>query len=338
MTEGLENKEEVPRPGWVKERSMYRCADGVQIDVPRAICEPLREASDETEPSSGSESDSSEPSQTEPLQKAPPRYWVARRRGPENKGLKVLPCVCGTWFGRDMSAIEKGSESVRTIVFPNTTRWVLDDAFRGCLRLGRVLFADGSRLEKVGSGCFLASGIEEFLAPPSLRQIGPGAFAYCTRLKRVELNEGLERIGVEDDRPDSRRSYCDRMVFQNSAIRELTIPSTVREVGDDAFLCGRRLRVVWVQEGCAADVRAGAGRSVAVFSRQTMVGDRLLWDLRALREVALPDGIQRIGCKWFSGSEIEGVTVPASVKEIEEYAFFDCANLRRALFAEGSQL
>ena len=34
-------------------------------------------------------------------------------------------------------------------------------AFQDCKRLKRISFMEGSRLEKIGNGCFKSSGIEE---------------------------------------------------------------------------------------------------------------------------------------------------------------------------------
>ena len=58
-----------------------------------------------------------------------------------------------------------------------------------------MTFAEGSQLEKIGKNCFYGTGIEEFLAPQSLREIENGVFTTCKSLRRVVLNEGLERLG-----------------------------------------------------------------------------------------------------------------------------------------------
>ena len=55
-----------------------------------------------------------------------------------------------------------------------------------------------------------------------------------------------------------------------------------------------------------------------------MVGDRLLWDLRRLKDLVIPDGAQEIGEEWFMNSGVESVVVPASVEEIWAYAFYSC--------------
>ena len=67
-----------------------------------------------------------------------------------------------------------------------------------------------------------------------------------------------------------------------------------------------------------------------------MVGGQLLWDLRALGSVSIPEGVERIGCYWFYESEVESVEIPASVRELGVEAFGNCEKLRCITFAEGS--
>ena len=72
--------------------------------------------------------------------------------------------------------------------------------------------------------------------------------------------------------------------------------------------------------------------------RLATVGGRLLWDLRRQKDVVLPEGVREIGERWFQYSEVESVTIPASVAEIGRAAFCSCKNLKRAVFAPGSGL
>ena len=56
----------------------------------------------------------------------------------------------------------------------------------------------------------------------------------------------------------------------------------------------------------------------------TMAGNTRVWDLRELKEVVIPEGVERIGNYWFYGCEVESVIIPASVKEIGARAFCKC--------------
>lgn len=61
-------------------------------------------------------------------------------------------------------------------------------------------------------------------------------------------------------------------------------------------------------------------------------------DLRKLREVAIPEGAERVGNHWFYNCVVESVTIPASVKSIGTEAFCGCYDLRSVAFADGSRL
>lgn len=69
-----------------------------------------------------------------------------------------------------------------------------------------------------------------------------------------------------------------------------------------------------------------------------MVGNKLLWMLREQKNAEFPEGIKEIGDRWFMGSQIENITIPASVMEIGNEAFRWCENLRCVIFAKDSCL
>ena len=69
-----------------------------------------------------------------------------------------------------------------------------------------------------------------------------------------------------------------------------------------------------------------------------MVGNVSLWDLRGLKEVVVPEGVTKIGDRWFSQAAVTKVFIPASVREIGTEAFYGCKELEEMLFPEDSQL
>ena len=75
------------------------------------------------------------------------------------------------------------NSAVETIVIPASVLEIGKEAFRGCAKLKRVEFAEGSLLETLDDGCFRESGLEEVRMPQSLRQIGNQAFQDCKHIK-----------------------------------------------------------------------------------------------------------------------------------------------------------
>lgn len=62
--------------------------------------------------------------------------------------------------------------------------------------------------------------------------MGAGAFAKCKQLRRVLLNEGLEKLGSEEAVNGS--SYRGG-VFAESAVERVQMPSTLAEIPERTF-------------------------------------------------------------------------------------------------------
>ena len=154
------------------------------------------------------------------------------------EGLETIELGCFSKSGLEEIAIPSSVATMKELVFSE------------CEALKTVTFKEGSMLRKIGEDCFEYSGLEEFTAPPGLREIGGRAFQECARLKRVVLNEGLETL---DDCFDS---YFDAHygVFQYCGLEEVTLPSTLREIGAETFCGCDSLRTIYVKSGCQADL------------------------------------------------------------------------------------
>ena len=77
------------------------------------------------------------------------------------------------------------------------------DAFYGCKNLKQITFADGSRLERIGTGCFSRTRIEELTLPGTLVEVGEKAFKICSNLRRIRLEGEREVDLTRSDLPDS---------------------------------------------------------------------------------------------------------------------------------------
>lgn len=104
-----------------------------------------------------------------------------------------------------------------------------------------VIFDDNSQLQKIGIGAFSETALEAFTAPASLRQICQQAFFKCAGLMNVKLNEGLEVLG-SDDQSETNSPYGG--VFENSGIRSVTLPSTLKTIKGSAFKACKNLNTI----------------------------------------------------------------------------------------------
>ena len=87
-----------------------------------------------------------------------------------------------------------------------------------------------------------------------------------------------------------------------------------------------------------ADVRHCASSNVIILPESLKVMRNTFFShLRKQKDVVLPEGLQILE-QWFKDSEIERVTIPASVREIGPDAFRNCTCLKRVTLASGSTL
>ena len=69
--------------------------------------------------------------------------------------------------------------------------------------------------------------------PKTIRRVEAGAFYGNLRTRSVVLNEGMERLGEDTDGTGQIRGP--RGAFDGSRIARVTLPSTLKALGDCAF-------------------------------------------------------------------------------------------------------
>lgn len=96
------------------------------------------------------------------------------------------------------------------------------------------------------------------------------------------------------------------------------LPDTLKKVGRYACANCPRIEMIWVGDRLDADGlrQQYASNSVVVLSMKMLVGDRLVFDLRRLRDVVIPEGVQKIGEHWFKGAGIESAAIPVSISPL----------------------
>ena len=130
------------------------------------------------------------------------------------------------------------------------------------------------------------------LSNTAITSVPDEQFQNCKSLQSVILAPSTSTIG--------KRS------FKSTGLVDITIPKSVKSIGDAAFSeCGSLVSVAF-EEG----------------SELTTVGREIFYYNQSLKSVSLPDGIVSIPNEAFSGcSELESVNLPASLQSIGSYAF-----------------
>ena len=239
--------------------------------------------------------------------------------------------VSETELDRMLSQIARAGGGTRTFAFPNTTREALSGAFEGAALESAILNEGLERLGRCSNsvltpseGVFCGTRIRRVVLPATLRALGDCAFQNCKRLGSVTFR--WEATTAEEDR---RVETC---------CRDVVFPATLEEIGSHLFGGCPGFDTIWVRDRSTIGDLRRLDDSAAILPVGTTVGGMPLIDLRRLREVVLPEGVEEVGGQWFKNTGLESVSLPASVRVVAREAFYNCRSLKRVVFAGSGNL
>ena len=178
-------------------------------------------------------------------------------------------------------------------------------------------FSDEGVLTISGTGPMIDQGVYEHVWP---------AETYALPIREVIIEEGVTSIGANAFNgyyqlakvtlPSSLGSIGANAFANDSKLTELVIPDGVTTIGDSAF------------QGCWGLQTLNLPKSLKT------IGDNAFANCGSLIGAVLPDGLESIGYGAFSQCRIESVTIPGSLKVIEEYSF-SRSSIRELVISEG---
>lgn len=169
-------------------------------------------------------------------------------------------------------------------------------AFSSCPKLKKVIFAENSKLEKIGIFAFSRSNIKSISLPPKLIEIGEYAFEY-SHLEHVEFQK------------NSQLKIIRNCSFAFSKLKCIEIPKNVIQIQENAFWRCKSLTIVDFHE--KAKLKE-IGKGAFAYS--------------AIRSFQIPRNVQRIGSYAFGHcSELQIIEKDekSELKFVEDDAFED---------------
>lgn len=245
----------------------------------------------------------------------------------------------GFWIENDRLINYGGYDEV--VVVPEGVRIIGKGAFRGNIFYDNMDMFSGDLLKEVK----LPAGVEV---------IEREAFDCCYALKKIELPEGLKIIDRE------AFCWCD-------SLDEIVIPLSMRVFGKNAFSHCMVKRVIipeyledtaiWLScfdSGFKEEITYSETPQFSIEEDGTLVGydgpggeviipdgvvrvekEFLLSRRPAVWRLVLPDTVTSIGKRSFSSLALKELTIPSSVSEIGEEAFWKCEKLKALHISEG---
>lgn len=239
------------------------------------------------------------------------------------------------------------NSKLKSACIPPSVKRINDRSFNECTQLERVFIPPN--VELIGtcafSGC---SSLVTVRLPRSLKEIGESSFSDCSSLKSINVSIGCSFETIEYgcfsgcinlrvlELPESLCEICDNAFCGCESLTSLRIPSTVRFIGEKAFMECKSLEKITFDDnsqlatihnyafsGCCSLIFLSLPPSVIT------IGDFAFEGCEMLQELAISFGVQSIGESCFYRCEsLKKLDFPPSVRYIRDYAFYQCHSLK----------
>lgn len=218
---------------------------------------------------------------------------------------------------------------ISTVVVPANVINIGAGAFSGCKNLKDIQVDAGNEYYTAENGILYDSEKTKVISsvttktevtlPDTVTHIGDDAFAECTGLKTINLQNvsSIERRAFYHcsslnnlELSPELTCIADGIFSGCSALTSINLPSGITKIGDSAF------------SDCSALT------SINFPSGITEIESDAFYHCSSLSEITLPSDLTSIGGRTFYGCGMETISVPANVKFIGNGAFSGCKNLK----------
>lgn len=240
--------------------------------------------------------------------------------------------------------------NLKNIVLPDTVTSIGEYAFKGCSSITAVELP--SNLTTMGLNAFGdCVGLSNITIPKTLSSAF-GPFFGCTQLYTVTIEEGATAVcrglfqgsAVETvSLPSTLKSIEPRAFYNCTNLKNIVIPDTVTSIGSEAFRGCSSLASVELPSNLATLSYLSFGDCVALSSitiPKTLVtynSSILVYGpfegCTHLYTATLEEGATTVCDRLFRGSAVETVSLPSTLRTIEQYAFYNCTNLKSIYFS-----
>ena len=260
-------------------------------------------------------------------------------------------------IGDDAFAGDRYGEPELSVTMGANVESIGARAFQTCFTLKSITLP--AKLKTIGAQAFESTQISSITIPASVTDIEYYAFYSCGQLTSINFEDSDEPVnfvtgyarsfGFSDKEiyigRDINRTgdYAGERLFDNvtkvtfgpkvtaipnnfmsgqDKMHTLIIGDGVKTIGDDAF---------------AGDRYGEPELSVTMGANVESIGARAFQTCFALKSITLPAKLKTIGSQAFDGTYITSLTIPASVTDIEYYAFRACNQLTSIKFEDSDE-
>ena len=254
-------------------------------------------------------------------------------------------------------------EDLTSVVLPTGIQSIGSQVFSFCHNLATINFPEG--LESIGDDAFWeCTSLTSVTLPSTIKSIQGYAFEECHQLASINLPNGLEFLGdyvfagdsvlgvVKNDSvlawipfnltsyevPEGIKAVAGAACYHHDKLQEITLPSTLKEIGNSAFYQTGLTSVV-IPNGVTA-IHSGTFSycyeltSVTIGNGVEIIYDDAFGDCTKLTNITwgTTGNLKEIYGGAFCNTGLTSVTVPEGVTRLKDYygrgAFTGCKNLK----------
>ena len=184
------------------------------------------------------------------------------------------------------------------------------------LNLKSVVIPDS--VTSIGAHAFASyDGVHYIINDPNASKFDRNNYTGMTAISSLKLGSGLQTIGEG--------------AFAGANITKLTLPASLKSIGDYAFSYCINLKSVDWSNAASAAIETVAGfdycyslKSFVIPASTKTIGDEAFSNSEALTGVVIPEGVKTIGRLAFAGiTKLGAVVIPSTVTTVDELAFRD---------------
>ncbi len=330
-------------------------ADSEQVPDDSAEDAPDSEqVPDEGDDSSGGDLSGGEPSETEPDETTPitePSGLAFSSRGNntcvvtgiEDTSLVHVVIPSENAKGETVIGVADRaflSSDIETVTLPSSVKTVEEFAFASCSNLTSIYGAENLSTIQAGafqknpklteldlSGatliedyvCLECPSLKKAILPQSLSKLPQGMFCDSGKDLEIVWPSNLEAIG--------------NGAFQNSKLKKITLPSTVKEIERYAFRYCYELESIQLSAsleiiGAMAFEQCNSLKTLELPNTLSYIAGNAFFYCASLENIKIPDSVTTLGGYAFQGcTALFDVILPTSLSEITEGLFMYCSSL-----------
>ncbi|MGG1616262.1 leucine-rich repeat protein [Paenibacillus sp. NRS-1781] len=248
----------------------------------------------------------------------------------------------GVLFNKDKTTLVRypAGHGRDAYTVPDSVTQIEDYAFHVAAHLSSITLTDG--LQSIGQQAFDSSvSLLSLTIPDSVKTIRKAAFTHSDKLEKVKLGDGVEELGAyafaynfkltSIDLGKGVKKIGDYAFQYNSSLVEITFPDQVQSLGSNVLGNSERLSIVNIGKGVTS-IGGNPFASSLMIKSVNVAQDN---DFYASEDGVLLDKAKTNLILYPAAKPDASYQIPATVKEISNYAFQRAQFLTDIQFPEG---